>query len=127
MDAILIVGKDGTTRHLVDPVSEAIAAAIGPKVSTQRSSHVETWRDLSTRARLWLFEHSSVIAAVDDSVVANVENGEDITNHFWADMLPVQGPVLGPFAQYADALAAEVLYLQRRDLPCPLETTDLSS
>lgn len=122
MTTVLVIDSDGTTRHLVDPVSERIAAAIGPKISTQRSSHVETWRDLSTKARIWLLEHRELIATIDDELI-EINSGFNFTNHFFADMLPVKGPVLGPFARYEDAISAEIAYLQVKDLPCPLETT----
>ncbi|MCC9608289.1 hypothetical protein LOC68_11170 [Blastopirellula sp. JC732] len=32
---------------------------------------------------------------------------------WWADLTPVQGPRLGPFARRSDALAAEVAWLER--------------
>ena len=35
---------------------------------------------------------------------------------WWADMGPVNGPVLGPFNHRSDALAAEELWLQQNGL-----------
>jgi len=41
----------------------------------------------------------------------------EITNHFWADLLPVGGPVLGPFKLHDDAIAAEIAWLQAHNFP----------
>ena len=123
VDAVLVFDADGTTRHLVDPLSERIAAAVGPRVSTQRCSHIETWGDLSIAARQWLLDHRALFADIEDDRVYELEDdGCDLTTCFWADLLPVNGPVLGPFEHAEDANKAEIKYLQERDLPCPLET-----
>lgn len=120
MDSIIIIDPDGTTRHLVDPVSERIASAIGPKISTQRSSHVETWGDLNMPARRWLLEHRAVFADINaDRLFELEEDGCDLTTCFWVDLLPVRGPVIGPFEHYDEAIAAEIGYLQEHNLPCP--------
>lgn len=116
-EVVLVIAPDGEARHLVDPVSERYGEAIGPKVSTHRSSHVETWSSLSSAARQWLFEHRSLMASAIDDHLFCLDTHEDLTNHFWADMLPSGGGVLGPFATYAQAINAEVLYLQQNDLP----------
>ena len=130
MATVIVIDPDGTAKHLVDPVSERIAAAIGPKVSTQRSSHVESWHDLSGKARNHVHSHEDRLASISDDRLYDsfvdgpdgvIEASRDITNFFWADMLPVNGPVLGPFERYEDAIAAEIKFLQERDLPCPLE------
>lgn len=128
MEAVIIIEPDGTTRHLVDPLSERIAAEIGPKISTQRSSHVETWRDLHIQAQEWLLAHRPLYATVASNQLYDLEeDGRDLTTHFWADLLIVGGPVLGPFEQYAEAIAAEVKYLQEANLPCPMDTIGPSS
>jgi hypothetical protein len=36
----------------------------------------------------------------------------DAKGQWWADLSPVHGPTLGPFAQRSDALAAEVRWLE---------------
>ncbi len=100
--------NDGTTRHLVDPVSERIGSMIGPKISTRRVSHVESWSDLSHEARVWIHEHRMWIVVILDPIDPNL---------FWADMSPVGGPVMGPFSEYEKAIAAEVRWLQNHDLP----------
>ena len=36
----------------------------------------------------------------------------DAHGHWWADLVPVQGPVLGPFALRSEALQAEQRWLE---------------
>jgi len=106
----LIIEKDGTVRHLVDAASEQFGAAIGPKLSTRRASHVESWGDLSGEARAWLHAQGWCQDGCCDTIDPNA---------FWADLLPSGGPVLGPFQQYDEAIAAEVAWLQEHHLPVP--------
>jgi hypothetical protein len=41
---------------------------------------------------------------------SNVEPDED--GHWWADLSPMAGPMLGPFERRSDALAAETVWLE---------------
>ena len=102
---VIIVEPDGTTRHLVDSASERIGSAIGPKMETARASHVETWNNLSGSAK----------ARIQITWPSQAD-----PNLFWADMSPVDGPVLGPFEDYETAIAAEVQWLQDHNLPAPV-------
>ena len=43
----------------------------------------------------------------------------DEHGHWWADLAPVAGPRLGPFASRRAALAAEVAWLETHWLPLP--------
>lgn len=36
----------------------------------------------------------------------------DVSGSWWADLAPVQGPILGPFGTRSEALAAEVAWLE---------------
>jgi len=38
---------------------------------------------------------------------------------WWADLMPVNGPILGPFVRRAEALAAELRWLEANWLPQP--------
>jgi hypothetical protein len=42
----------------------------------------------------------------------------DSDGQWWADLAPVEGPVLGPFTQRSLALAAERDWLEARQLSC---------
>jgi hypothetical protein len=107
----LVIEPDGHTRHLVDPLSEKIGAAVGPKVKTWRSSNVETWSSLSQEARDWFCGSRNW----DPNILDKFDR-----NHFWADMLPVGGPVLGPFPRHNQAIQAEIKWLQQNNLPMPV-------
>jgi len=106
----LIIEPDGHTRHLIDPHSERIGEAVGPKVQTFRNSHVESWNDLTVAAR------GSVLSP------EGYEGGSNSVidpNWFWADMTPVDGPVLGPFDNHETALEHERIWLRKHNIPCP--------
>lgn len=104
----LVIEPDGTSRHLVDAESEKFGSQIGPKTETRRASHVESWGDLSAKAQAWLRANGWCL----DGCCHGVD-----PNDFWADLLPVSGPVLGPFKSYEQATAAEIAWLQERNLP----------
>jgi len=113
--AQLIVEADGTTRHLVDPVSERFGAKIGPKITTRRASHVESWVDLSDKAKARIEDERGWVMAATGRLEPNL---------FWADMSPVDGPVLGPFSTYEHAITAEIRWLQQHDLPVPQDAPE---
>lgn len=41
----------------------------------------------------------------------------DVNGHWFADLAPVSGPVLGPFLKRSEALAAEQAWLEEHWLP----------
>lgn len=52
--------------------------------------------------------------------IARASHVEPTREGLWtADMSPVHGPILGPFALRAEALAAEVQYLIEHGTPVP--------
>jgi len=57
----------------------------------------------------------TVLGRLDVSRASHVE--PDALGQWWADLAPVGGPVLGPFAQRSAALAAELNWLQSNWLP----------
>jgi len=107
-EVTIVVEPDGTARHLVNKDSEQFGSDIGPRIATQRASHVETWNDLSDKARY------SVVQKNNTEITAYA-----IANYFWVDLLPVGGPVLGPYNDYETAIETEILWLQRFNLPKP--------
>ena len=44
----------------------------------------------------------------------------DVFGHWLADLSPVHGPILGPFVKRAEALAAEVDWLEQHGVPTPI-------
>ena len=51
----------------------------------------------------------------------------DRDGFWWADMGPVDGPVLGPFKNRTEALGAERGWLMCRDIPRPMPTENRAS
>jgi len=69
---------------------------------------VESWADLSEEARARIQEQRRWVLDCLDPIDPNL---------FWADLSPVGGPVLGPFAEYKAAINAEIAWLKRHNLP----------
>jgi hypothetical protein len=64
-------------------------------------------------------EMAPVLAAMGEVTVKRASHVEPAPGGWAADMAPVGGPVLGPYALRSEALAAEVQWLQVHDLPVP--------
>ncbi len=91
-------------RGLYDPIVDKVIGRLGDKKTT-RASHVEPGNELSTEALRWLMRRE-----ISPSLPASA-------NKWWADMLPVGGPVLGPWATREDALEAEESWLHEHHIP----------
>ena len=62
---------------------------------------------------VWDDDVGAALRPLGEMSVQRVSHVEPTTDARWeADMSPVSGPVLGPFGRRADALAAEVAWLQ---------------
>lgn len=143
----IIVSPQGVARHIHSDVATSITAAIGPQ-EIRRASHVEPTSELPDAAVFWLFKHGPYInhPLPDDLVHKLLTAGvtswgprkpdsaqieADLLRKYmtttlklyatwWASMLPVQGPVLGPFDTHATAIEAELTWLKDHHLPvCP--------
>ncbi len=128
----IIVPKGGGARFIHSDEAMQLMAGLGP-AETRRASHVEPNYNLSMEAVLWLFEKGPL---ADESCSLKTElrimsaNGQAATtdelrkqlprDKWWADLLPVGGPVLGPFEGKQLALDAEVAWLSAHHIPtCP--------
>jgi hypothetical protein len=102
MGGKFIIPKDSTKpiRAIYTPEVQKIAEGIG-EVTMTRASHVEPGNELSEEARKWL----------------NLELEDVVDNKWYADMLPVDGPVLGPYDDRDTALAEEVKWLNDNNIP----------
>lgn len=112
VEVIIPRSRTGAARALYSPEAQALLAPLGD-ITIRRASRVETWEDLTEAARIWL---------VDGSIWGYAQalyHPNDIANVWWADMIPVGGPVLGPFNSRDEALEAEVGWLRDRDYPLP--------
>ncbi len=57
------------------------------------------------------------LAALGSPVIQRASHVEPTSDGLWlADLAPVQGPVLGPFARRSEALAAELAWLEAHRL-----------
>ena len=78
-------------------------------VELRRASHVEPTTELTSKARAWLFDKYEEL----DNHLASAAPDKC---YWWADMLPMNGPVLGPFDTRSQALVAEVAWLEEHGL-----------
>ncbi len=97
-------------RAIYTPEVQKVAEAIGT-VELERASHVEPTRELTHAAASWLELHNP--EAFDWSLAIPLLP----TNKWWADMLPVNGPVLGPFDDRDTALKTESAWLREHNIP----------
>lgn len=130
---IIAVDRDGAGRHLLDerPETQDYYDALGQPKETWRNSHVETWSSLSKEARHWRIRDYFRQVTGEEPETGPLEFWSGFTrqqqleamspNKWFADMLPVNGPVLGPFETHGEALAAEIAYLKEHNLPLPAQ------
>jgi hypothetical protein len=106
-----IIDAGGIVRHLVDDDKTDLFDKLGTIQTTWRNSHVETWNSLDIDSKKWLVEHFPFGNDLPQFA------GVDYRNSWWASMLPVGGPVLGPFQTHTQALEAERQWLITNNLP----------
>lgn len=98
-----------TVRAIHTRETDGLMRAVGgDSLTIRRASHVDVTADLRDVAVAWLRTTGGV--ALEDPCYRNL---------YWADLLPVEGPVLGPFHVREDALAAEVAWLDTHHIPVP--------
>ena len=100
MHYTIVVAPDGSTRHIYDETGEKLFQCLGPVETVRRASHVDVTEDLRESARQYL-----------------QGKFEPVPQGWWADMSPVDGPVLGPFATRHTALHAEKEWLEANNIP----------
>ena len=103
MKTIMIL-PDGTVRFLYDDDTSDILSELGPGRKI-RASHVEP----TSRVLRWLF-HAIRSRVADDSWLAGFTRRWPCE---WRASI-IGGPTLGPFRQRADAIAAEIEYIESR-------------
>jgi hypothetical protein len=113
----LIVDAKGMLRAIVSPLTEKIAKTLGGPVSIRRASHVEPSSELSLEAIRWLAHHRPDCVATYQDDHSYEFKFTTTDAKWWADMLPVNLGVLGPFTTREEALAAEVAELQKHNIP----------
>ena len=67
-----------------------------------------------------LYQETLNLTELGPSSITRASHVEpDSTGHWWADLSPVNGPLLGPFIHRSQALTAEINWLQAHQLPLP--------
>lgn len=103
MSFSIIAAPGGVIRHLINDAQPALAE-LGYVTTVWRNSHVETWRSLSEEAR----------CVVRDRLGPWPKVAPD---DWWVDLTPVGDTVHGPFARHAEAIAFEIEWLEKSNLP----------
>lgn len=116
IEVIIPRSRTGVARALYSPEAQTLLASLGD-ITIHRASRIETWAGLTDAAKEWL---------VDSSVWGDqvLYHPRDTVMVWWADMLLVGGPVLGPFNSRAEALEAEVKWLRDQDYPLPADVVE---
>lgn len=128
----LVIPPKGGVRHTYSPDAAKITAGLGTQV-TRRASKVEPTAEMSDEAIAWLAlcqpEPRNAFQVWPTDVVPTGECVSGLRqtlinmypNCWWADMLPSNGPVLGPFDDRETALQVEIDWLRDNKVP---EVTD---
>lgn len=96
----IVIPRGDTPRALYSEEAQALLAPLG-EVQIRRASHVEPTDGLSTKAIAWLLAYRAALPP----------------NMWWADLTPVDGPILGPFHTRATALTEEIVWLDMHGFP----------
>lgn len=120
MPSEFIIPKRGEPRGIYSPEVQKIAQGLG-KTETRRASHVEPTEELSPAARDWIWNSIDDLDVACDGSPSGVlhELHDQIypPGKWWADCLPVGGPVLGPFEDRDTALDEESKWLKANNIP----------
>ena len=122
----IIIPRDGIAtgeqkvRAIYSPLTASLLGALG-ETAMRRASHVVPGAELSQAAIKWLWDAGVIEAKATGKstswgyrVVLTKQNTQ---TKWWADLLPVDGPVLGPFETNTEALEAEVVWLKEHNIP----------
>lgn len=129
----IIIPRDGIAtgeqkvRAIYSPLTASLLGALG-ETDMRRASHVEPGAELSDAAIQWLIQngiateqtthHAQKLCWRMWTAIGVCSNGMcRVVDKWWADLLPVDGPVLGPFDTNTEALAAEVVWLKEHNIP----------
>lgn len=99
-------------RAIYTPQVQKVAEAAG-SIELERASHVEPTVELTHAAVGWLMANKRDVFEERGGAVIGLLP----SNKWWADMLPVGGPVLGPFDDRDTALKTESDWLRAHNIP----------
>ena len=108
-----IAAADTHVRAVYSNETAAALQTLGD-IELRRASHVEPGSELQLSALLYLVLKSpNVFAAITPTPVLL----PGMLLKWWADLMPVKGPVLGPYDTREQALTAETDYLFQHNIP----------
>lgn len=120
---MIIVPRNGITageqqvRAIYSPLVAEVLKPLGES-ELRRASHVEPGSELKQTALDWLWvSKDPQIADTVISINLTATLRPEYLTKWWADLLPVGGPVLGPFDTNTEALQAEVDWLKLHRIP----------
>lgn len=103
----VVVSPKGEARFVYN---EELDLALLGAARVERASHVEPVDGLKTLAYCWVVGHTPGLYGAHPLCRQAVCAAYPGT--WWADLTPVEGPVLGPFTKRSEALAAEAEWLE---------------
>lgn len=115
----IVIPRDGITtgeqqvRGLDTQITNKVVNALGGKKTITRASNVEPGSGLSNAALDYLWKFRDDVKIIKDPY----QMLEPLDTKWFADLLPVNGPVLGPFDDRQAALAAEEAWLHEHHIP----------
>lgn len=112
-------GLSSNTQHvrgIYNPDMDKVLKTLG-ETETNRASHVEPGAELSKAAVRWLCDRDQEAGCFCRYSDDGITLASAYRELWWADLLPVKGPVLGPFSNNTSALTAEVDWLVANNIP----------
>lgn len=105
---VIVIDPMGYARHLNHESTPGLQR-LGPVRAIYRNSHVEPYDCLDDEGKKQLMKehgfYNTLLFAME--------------HNWFADMRPVEGPILGPYDDRPTALQAEIDWLEAHNLPLP--------
>jgi len=110
-----ITSGEQKVRAIYSPLVAGMLEQLGES-ELRRASHVEPGSEIKMPALAWLCANSEHVYTTTPSL-RGLEMLPQYKTKWWADLLPVGGPVLGPYNTNTEALQAEVDWLKLNNIP----------
>ncbi len=118
----IFVSKGGEVRHVHSTEAAKITSNLAGERNLRRASHVEPTSELRPAALQWMRNAEAKVLNAGPEFGGDAETYKQnimqaFPQRWWADLTPVDGPVLGPFVTNNEALAAELKWLDDHGAP----------
>lgn len=111
-----ITSGEQKVRAIYSPLVAGMLEQLGES-ELRRASHVEPGSEIKEPALHWLFSNCNGAFTTDPFYPDGIQMLPQYKTKWWADLLPVGGPVLGPYNTNTEALQAEVDWLKLNNIP----------